>query len=306
MNRITICLLVMGAPALMAQTTATSEPATTASAPMPTPEASPTASTKPPTAIVFSEKGANGMSDLPLGVHRIPDSNVVISGHQKGGGIGMLFGVFGMLVQSSANAEAGTGKVRNVEDDLRFDVRARAIEMTGAAVAGEQYRNVFTLSPRAGGPTLTVTPYVVLTFVNATDVRPYVVLKTKLDTGVSGQSAKTIKYFCCEGTALPLSGENGLIENNGARLKALLTSELDTAINVMLLDRARPYPRNDEAKISVNGYLPFVGKPFKMKGYDLGRYNDYSLIEFRSGLLVFGGVNIAEPGSLEITPATKK
>jgi hypothetical protein len=105
---------------------------------------------------------------------------------------------------------------------------------------------------------------------------------------------------------LPLSGENGLAENNGVRLKELLTSELETAIRVMLLDRSQPYPRDDKAKVSVNGYLPFVGKPVKFKGYDLGRYHDYSLIEFRSGMLVFGGVNIAEPSSLEITPAKVK
>ena len=53
-------------------------------------------------------------------------------------------------------------------------------------------------------------------------------------------------------------------------------------------------------------YFPFNGKPIKFKGYDLGRYNDYSLIEFRSGMMVFGGVNIAEPSSLEITPANAK
>jgi hypothetical protein len=246
------------------------------------------------------------MSDLPLGVHRVPDSNVVISGHQKGGGIGMLFGVAGMLIQSSANAATGTGRVRNVQDDLRFDVRAKAADLTGTILADEKYRQLFTLSDKAGAGTLTVVPYVVITFEGETDVRPYIVLKTKLSTGAPGESPKTIKYFCCEGKPLPLSGENGLAENNGARLKELLTSELDTAIHVMLLDRSRPFPRNDQAKIAVNGYLPFVGKPLKLKGYDLGRYNDYSLVEFRSGMLVFGGVNIAEPSSLEITPANAK
>lgn len=260
----------------------------------------------PPTAIVYSDKGANGMSDLPMGVHRIPDSNVVISGHQKGGGIGMLFGVLGMVVQSSANAEAGTGKVRNVEDDLRFDVTAKANELTKAILADEKYGSLFTLAPQPGGSTLNVVPYIVITFQGDTDVRPYVVLKTKLATGAPGDSPKTIKYFCCEGKPLPLSGPNGLAENGGAGLKELLTSELETAIRVMLLDRSQAYPRDKLAKVDVNGYLPFVGKPIKFKGFGLGKYKDYDLIEFRNGLLVFSGVNIAEPGSLEITPAKAK
>jgi hypothetical protein len=284
--------MVASAPALMAQTTAPQGPAGAAPAPS-------SAST---TTIVFSDKGANGMSDLPMGVHRIPDSNVVISGYQSGGGIGMLFGLVGVLVQSSINAEAGTGKVRNIEDDLRFDVRAKAIEMTNTIMAGDKFRTAFTLTPQPSGSTMMVTPYVVLTFVKKTeDVRPYIVLKTKVATG--SDSGKTIKYFCCEGKALPLAS---LTENNGARLKELLTAELDTTINVMLLDRSQPFPRNDGAKVATNGLLPFVGKPLKWKGFDLGRYKDYHLIEFRGGMFVFSGVNIVEPGGLEITPVVKK
>jgi len=291
MKRIVMLAMVASAPALMAQTTPPQGPAGAAPAPSPA-----------PTAIVFSEKGANGMSDLPMGVHRIPDSNVVVSGYQGGGGIGVLFGVVGMLVQSSINAETGTGKVRSVEDDLRFDVRAKAIDMTNTIMAGDRFRTAFTLTPQPGGSTMTVTPYVVLTFVKKTDdIRPYIVLKTKVATG--SDSGKTIKYFCCEGKAMPLAS---LTENNGARLKEVLTSELDTAVNVMLLDRSQPFPRNDEAKLDTNGLLPFMGKPLKWRGFDLGSYKDYKLVEFRGGIFVFSGVNIVEPDGLEITPVVKK
>ncbi|MEZ5684022.1 MAG: hypothetical protein R3E03_07555 [Novosphingobium sp.] len=250
MKRIVMLAMIANASAAMAQ----AEPVQGSAEAAATPSAA-------PTAIVFSEKGANGMSDLPMGVHRIPDSNVVVSGYQGGGGIGLLFGVVGTLVQSSINTQTGTGKVRDVEEDLRFDVRARAIDMVNAAVAGDQFRTAFTLAPQPGGSTMTVTPYVVLTFVKKTDdVRPYIVLKTKVATGTD--SGKTIKYFCCEGKALPLAT---LTENNGARLTEILTSELDTAVNVMLLDRSQPYPRNDDAKLDTNGLLPFVGKPMKWR-----------------------------------------
>jgi len=291
MKRIVMLAMVASAPALMAQTTPPQGPAGAAPSPSPA-----------PTAIVFSEKGANGMSDLPMGVHRIPDSNVVVSGYQGGGGIGVLFGVVGMLVQSSINAETGTGKVRSLEDDMRFDVRAKAIDVTNTIMAGDRFRTAFTLTPQPGGSTMTVTAYVVLTFVKKTDdIRPYIVLKTKVATG--SDSGKTIKYFCCEGKAMPLAS---LTENNGARLKEVLTSELDTAVNVMLLDRSQPFPRNDEAKLDTNGLLPFMGKPLKWRGFDLGSYKDYKLVEFRGGIFVFSGVNIVEPDGLEITPVVKK
>ena len=287
MKRIALFAMAMSASTAMAQTAA---PQTSANA------------SAAPTAIVFSEKGASGMSDLPMGVHRIPDSDVVVSGYQGGGGIGMLFGVVGTLVQSSINTETGTKKVSNVEDDLRFDVRAKSIEMVNTLVAGEKFRTAYTLTPQPDGSTMTVTPYVVLTFVKKTDdLRPYVVLKTKVATGKD--SGKTIKYFCCEGKALPLAS---LTENSGARLKELLAAELDTAVNVMLLDRSQPFTRNDEAKVSTNGLLPFIGKPMKWGGFDLGSYKDKRLLEFRGGIFVFSGVNIVEPDGLEITPIVKK
>ena len=253
-----------------------------------------------PTRIVYVDEGMSRMSDLPMGVHRIPDSNVIISGHQKGGGIGFLFGIVGVAIQSSANASGGTAKVRSVEDDLRFNATTKATELTGAILTADgKFGQRFTL--QAADSTLSVSPYIVITFENETEVRPYIVLKTKLYTPAD-QSPKAQKYFCCEGKALPLEGPGGLAENGGAALKALLTSELETAIQVMLQDRAQPYVRDKETRITVKGYLPFVGKPFKMKGYDLGKYKDYSLLDFTSGMLVFGGVNIAEPGSLEVLP----
>jgi hypothetical protein len=252
-----------------------------------------------PTRIVYVDEGMSRMSDLPMGVHRIPDSNVIVSGHQKGGGIGMLFGIVGVAIQSSANASGGTAKVRNVEDDLRFNATAKATELTGTILADGKFGQRFTL--QAADSILNVVPYIVITFQGENEVRPYIVLKTKLYTAAD-QSPKAQKYFCCEGKALPLSGPGGLAENGGAGLKDLLTAELDTAIRVMLQDRAQPYTRDKETRITVKGYLPFVGKPFKMKGYDLGKYNDYALIDFSSGMLVFGGVNIAEPGSLEVLP----
>jgi hypothetical protein len=256
----------------------------------------------PPTTIVFPDKGPSGTTDLPMGAHRIPETNVIISGHQKGGALGAVFGVFGMLAQSAANADAGKGAVGTVQDRLRFDVASKAAEMTAAILAGGAYKRKFTLMPDAGGGTLSVVPYVTITFVNEGEVRPYVVLKTTLSAGASGESARMIKYFCCEGPALPLAG---LTDNGGERLKAMLTFELETAIHVMLLDRSQTWPRDKRPAVRADASLPFVGKPIKVKGYELGRHKDYSLFEIRGGN-VFAGVHAAEPGSWQIRGASAK
>jgi hypothetical protein len=246
------------------------------------------------------------MSDLPMGVKRIPDSNIVVSGHQKGGPLGLLFGVVGMAIQSAANTDAGGKRTNDIQDALRFDVTGRSKELATSILAEEAFSGSYTLATEESPSAVSVVPYIVLTFVNQTDVRPYIVLKTKLDPGADKDKPRTIKYFCCEGPAMPLTGEGSLTENNGEKLKALLNTELETALRIMLLDRRQPFARNDDAKLDVNGSLPFVGKSFKWRGWDLGTFKDYRLIEFRGGILVFGGVHAVEPGALEITPYVKK
>lgn len=259
-----------------------------------------------PLSLFIDGKGPNGMSDLPMGVKRIPDSNIVVSGHQKGGALGLLFGVVGMAIQSAANTDAGGKRTNDLQDALRFDVTGRASELAGSILAEEAFRGAYTLATAESPSGVTMVPYIVLTFVNETDVRPFIVLKTKLDPEAGSKKPRTIKYFCCEGPAMPLAGEGSLTANNGEKLKALLNAELDTALRIMLMDRRQPFARNDDARLDVNGSLPFVGKPFKWRAWDLGNYKDYKLLEFRGGILVFGGVHAVEPGALEITPYVKK
>jgi hypothetical protein len=218
----------------------------------------------------------------------------------------MLFGVVGMAIQSAANTDAGGKRTNDLQDALRFDVTGRASELAGSILAEESFRGAYTLATAESPSGVTMVPYIVLTFVNETDVRPFIVLKTKLDPEAGSKKPRTIKYFCCEGPAMPLAGEGSLTANNGEKLKALLNAELDTALRIMLMDRRQPFARNDDARLDVNGSLPFVGKPFKWRAWDLGNYKDYKLLEFRGGILVFGGVHAVEPGALEITPYVKK
>ena len=58
-----------------------------------------------PIAITYSSEGPSGWTDLPLGAYRVPNSDVIVSGHEKGG-IGMLFGVVGVLAQEKRSERA--------------------------------------------------------------------------------------------------------------------------------------------------------------------------------------------------------
>lgn len=274
-------------------------PDAAAPAPAPAPAAA-------PLSLFIDGKGPNGMSDLPMGVKRIPDTNIVVSGHQKGGALGLLFGIVGMAIQSAANTDAGGKRTNDIQEALKYDVAGKTSELTAGILAEEAFRGAYTLANEESPSAMPVVPYIVLTFVNETDVRPYIVLKTKLEPEPGSKKPKTIKYFCCEGPAMPLTGEGSLTDNNGEKLKSMLDAELETALRIMLMDRSQPFARNDEARLDINGSLPFVGKPLKWRAWDLGSYKDYKLIEFRGGMMVFGGVHAVEQGAMEIAPYVKK
>jgi hypothetical protein len=57
-----------------------------------------------------------------LSGHTVPNRNVIVSGYQKGGGIGGIFGVFGVLAEDAVETRVGEGSVNNVEAALHIDL----------------------------------------------------------------------------------------------------------------------------------------------------------------------------------------
>ncbi len=252
-----------------------------------------------PIAVIYSDKGPSGWSDLPAGAYRVPDTSVIISGHQKGGVLGVMFGALGVLAQSAANSEAGKGSVSDTQDVLRIDVVGDASEITHEALRSEKYSSTFTSAADTGGPTLSVTPYVAITFESDTQVRPFIVLKATLKSGRSGDASRSTRYFCCVGQPLPLTGEGSVTANGGQLLKDLLKHELERAVRVMLDDTANPYPRDEHKLINVEANYPFVRPRMKLRGYELWEDDNTVVVALKaSSLVVFSGVQIMDKSAI--------
>jgi hypothetical protein len=295
-----VALLAGEVSAQTAPTGATSPgPATTA---VTAPEAAPT----PAVRVTFSPKGA-GLNDIPLGGYRVPDTNIIISGHQKGGAAGLLFGPVGMLAQGAVNAQVGKDAVSGTQSALRFDVPKQAEDDMRAVLQSGQYGQAFTLDGANGGTELTVYAYASITFVNDTDARPYVILKAVPKSQPSGGRLKPVRYICCVGEALPLAGDQGLAANGGERLQQILKHETDEAVKLMLTDVRHPYPRDDQSQISVDSHFPFVRQRFRVTGYALA--DDPDAIVFAphlSNMIVFAGVMKMDKAAITYHLATKQ
>ncbi|MBI5258562.1 MAG: hypothetical protein HY855_18800 [Burkholderiales bacterium] len=256
-----------------------------------------------PVSLQLSTEGLSSWSDLPIGVYRVPDSQVVITGHQKAAGASMMFGLIGVAIAHSANAAAGGQTVKDVEQQLRITLDDQVKAALGASLAADGTQR-FTLEP-GSGPALVLTPAVVLSFTNDTDLRPYVVLKAALQ-GADKKPLWSTRYIASTGPAKPLLGEGSWTANDGALLKDALKANVHQAVRTMLRDLRDPYKRDDNELTMVQGHFPFIKPRMQTVGYKLGEDEHHiAFIPKLGDVLVFTGVNLLDKGSTTQRPATK-
>lgn len=257
------------------------------------------------TQVEYSTKQTSKWTDLPLGTYRVPNSDVIISGHQKGGAAPMiLFGVVGMAIQGSVNAQNGKEAMASAEQALTFSIDDEAKAVLAKVIAESDNAAKFTMD--ATERKFEVTGAVVLSFANQAEALPYVTLRVKL-LDKKGKKLWTTRYIASEGGRRPVVGEGSWTENGGASLRANVSRNIETAIRTMLRDIANPYPRDEASLITAKGFFPHVNKPLQVVGYKLAEENGQLLfLPKLSTTIVFAGVNVLTPATLALAPAQPK
>lgn len=260
-----------------------------------------------PTQVEFSTDQVSKWTDLPLGTYRVPNSDVIISGHQKGGAAPMLlFGLVGVAVQSSVNAGHGKEAMASAEQALTFSIDEEARAKLQAAMADPAFAGKFTADATPDRK-FEVTGAVVMSFANQLEVLPYVTLRVKL-MGNGGKSKLwTTRYIASSGARRPLVGDGSWTENDGAALRPQVSALLDLAIHTMLTDIATPYPREEASLTNLHGFFVHVNKPLQVVGYKLSEENGRMLFLPKLGTtIVFAGVNVLDTDSVWQQPAGPK
>lgn len=260
-----------------------------------------------PTQIEFSTDQVSKWTDLPLGTYRVPNSDLIISGHQKGGAAPMLlFGLVGVAVQSGINSSQGKGAMASAEQALTFSIDEEAKAKLQLALADPAYAGKFTVDATPGRK-FEVTGAVVMSFANQQDVLPYVTLRVKLMGNEGKSKLWTTRYIASAGARRPLVGDGSWTENDGAALRPQVSRLLDLAIGTMLKDISNPYPREESSLTNVHGYFVHVNKPLQVVGYKLAEEDGRMLFLPKLGTtIVFAGVNILDTDSVWQQPAGKK
>src|SRR5919108_2442642 len=77
-------------------------------------------------ALTVSKERPSAWTDMPMGVHQIPESSVYVSGHQGAAGVGAAFGIIGLAVAHAAATATGEKKIGDpaaVRIDIASDTR---------------------------------------------------------------------------------------------------------------------------------------------------------------------------------------
>lgn len=233
----------------------------------------------------------SGWTDLPLGVYKIPNSDVIVTGHQRGQA-GVMFGLLGAAVVHAANSNGSAAGVSNTEQILRIRLADQTRSEIEAMTAQQPLAGKFGGQP--GATQLDVSSAVLLSYTNDSSVRPFAVLKVSM-SGADKRSLWETRYFASSGETRPLEGANGWTADEGAPLKAVVAANLRQAVKVMLNDVARPYARDDKRMTVVEAEFPYVKQRLQILGYSLTEDEKYIAFVPRIGdAMVLSGVNVLD------------
>jgi hypothetical protein len=239
-------------------------------------------------------------------VYRVPDSHVIISGHQKGNAAGLLFGVIGVAIAHSMNSAAGGDSVKDIESKLHIKLDNQVDASLKQILGSGKYAKSFTQADAPGNTRLLITPALVLSYITDTDLRPYVILKASLQ-GADSKPIWTTRYIASTGMARPLVGANGWLENDAAELKSIIQNNINVAMQTMVNDVSSPYPRDETKLTMVQGHFPYLKQRFQTVGFQLNEDERYLTFVPRLGdVLVFAGVNIFDKNFTTYRAATKE
>src|SRR5262249_18366179 len=260
-----------------------------------------------PIALDFTTADLSGWTDLPPGTYRVPDSQVIISGHQKGGiAPVLLFGVVGLGVQSAVNSNSGKNATKDSADVLRIHLTSQAQDAAKALLTAPRFAQRFPPTVDSSPPKLSISTAVAMTYETDTDVLPFVVLKVSLLEPKAKDPRWTSRYIASTGATRPLTGDGSWTANGGKDLLDTLALELNRAITAMLTDVAAPFPRDDAKLTMLQGHFPFVKKRLQTVGYELTEDSQtISYVPKLGDVIVFSGVNIMDKSAVVYREAAK-
>jgi len=254
-------------------------------------------------AVKVSTEGPSKSTDLPTGIHQVPDTAVYISGYQgESMKVGQHFGLIGVLAAEAAASRTSEKKAESAQGHLRLDlpgwterVVAQEIPRAGAAR--------LVANGAGGNGALELVPYLVVSSTGNDQVRPWIFLKTTLKDAGGDTKWKT-RYIVSLGPPRPLGGPNGWAAGDGASFRAAVDAGLRRAVILMMKDTSGALARTGGRPVKLKTQWPWVKEPLVIAADVLEETPDSLIVLPKVGdLTTFAGINVLDKTSVSLTPA---
>ena len=243
--------------------------------------------------IVVDQNELSGGSDLPIGALHVDDAPLIISGHQSNNSGAMMFGLIGALIADQMGESEAEERIKLVKERLKLGMDGFFYEAVADGITRPEFKGKFIQADNTtAGPTLRVTPVLLLSYVDETNVKAFVELKLGLYDNDKNRVWSS-RYFSSNGKALPLAGDVSWTANNNAVIRESVKTSLRQLVHVMLSDMSHAYVRDENQMYMVQDYFPYVKQKVEVMGYKLAEEEDYIVFAPKLGdVMVFSGINL--------------
>ncbi|MGB8636471.1 MAG: hypothetical protein WCD36_14505 [Rhodanobacteraceae bacterium] len=241
--------------------------------------------------------------DMHGGTLHVPNTHVFVTGLQSHSMVAGMFGVVGLLVESAFDAQRSKKTVEGTGTSLDLGLPASINRIGQQLIESDQYATDFTLDDNDNGPVLIISSAVIMSFVNESDARPYVLLKARLRGPLAGSTWHG-RYIASKGRPHKFKGLDSWTEDDARQLRPVVAEDLRRALTVLLNDVATPYPRNENHQVTVQSWFPDIEGRAQMVGFGVGAEGGYLLfLPRRSDNFVYQGINILDESVTRHHPA---
>ncbi len=243
------------------------------------------------------------MTEFPIGAHYDEERRIALTGHQRGNGVGILFGVVGVLAADSLNKSAGGSiyekggmETRTVDllENLNAEIERKLSEPEFASLLLDASQ------PRP----VEVRPTGLLVVDKAGLARLYVILKTAQKGPDSLKNRWHGRYIASASSDRPLEGEEGW--GSGSHLSDGLAEALSASVWAMMGDVGGVFTEGRTVKVSGR----FAWLPFELKGLAgavLAEREDATVVRlYIADVNVMSGTHVFRKGEVLIESAKVK
>jgi len=253
-----------------------------------------------PVEVAIVAKPMSKMNELPVGTYYDEPRQIIISGHQKGLGWGMMFGLVGVLVADSANRSSAETRFGESAHGSGVDLGTLTREVVEEAIKTQKAPG---WSLRAAPAPVQLSPYAVFTVLKSGQARLYAMLRAEIP-GADGKPSWSVRYFARAPGEFTIEGAGGWMA--GTRFTEGMRTALARVVKVCIDDTQGQLTIMRSVK--ARGVFPYMNTDKFELPFLVAQENDTEIVaRLAAGdVMVMAGTHVLNRADYAVSEATIK